>query len=283
MAAAPEIAAIPLMTLSMGGQPLPPPVAPITDPTPGEQYEANQRRLADQAASHDQAATRSRDAASASAGGGGGFFGKVSGMASSAASSVQKAATEAQASTEAALKKQVEERDNKRFAETFADVVQSTTPPQQLISCNSCKVMHQGQTISGEVYLCSTHLCFSGKLNTQPIKEAIPLAQIASLQPSVVLPTSKSGRGDQGGCLDDGPPFIIPVPAPAVVPTCIQVFTADGRIIQLYDFDSKAVKAAGVVSAAVTGNAWGRFYNWLDHTWRQVVPDGRHTGVTYQS
>lgn len=274
---------MPLLTLSMAGQPLPPPAQPVTDPTPQEQYEQEMQNKQAKAQAHEAEAVRSRGEATKQETG---FFGKVGAFAKAAGESAQKAATEAHASGEAALRKQMDERDHARFVEKFVDICSATTPPQQLISCNGCKAMHQGKSVPGEAFLCSTHLCFSGEMKTeagvQPIKDAIPIQSIASLQPSVVLPTSASGRGDQSGCLEDGPPFIIPVPAASVVPTCIQVFTVDGRIIQLYEFDNKAVKAGALVTSSISGNAWGRFYNWLDHTWRTAVPDGRHAGATYR-
>eukprot|EP01065_Artemidia_motanka_P025879 TRINITY_DN3081_c0_g2_i1.p1 TRINITY_DN3081_c0_g2~~TRINITY_DN3081_c0_g2_i1.p1 ORF type:complete len:323 (+),score=110.50 TRINITY_DN3081_c0_g2_i1:74-970(+) len=265
-AAAPvqAVPAQPLMTLRMDGLPLPKPFPPVTDLTPKEQYEQQQAASAERARSHSRTAQETRAAETT------GFFGKAAAMAKAAGSQMQEAATKMHMGTEATLREKVAEQEQKSFVANFGAVAAGTTPPQQLICSYSAKGLHQGATVQGEVYLCSTHLCFAAEKPL--IREAIPLPQIASLQPSVVLPTSASGCGFQGGCLEDGPPFIIPVPAPAVVPTCVQVFTVDGRIVQFLKFDNKKTAVAASLTDSVTGNAFGRFYNDLDHAWRKATP-----------
>eukprot|EP01062_Namystynia_karyoxenos_P025142 TRINITY_DN19866_c0_g1_i1.p1 TRINITY_DN19866_c0_g1~~TRINITY_DN19866_c0_g1_i1.p1 ORF type:complete len:318 (+),score=113.58 TRINITY_DN19866_c0_g1_i1:103-954(+) len=260
--AVPAVPATPLITLCMEGRPLPAPWPPVTDPTPQEQYERAQQESDERARSLSRsAAEQQREAGKQETG----FFGKVGAFAKAAGNQVQEAATRAHASTEASLRQQLADRDQKCFAQAFTDL--GTSPQGQLVCAFSCKAMHQGMTVPGDVYLTATHVCFAAEKPL--IRDAIPLANIASLQPSVVLPTSASGCGFQGGCVEDGPPYIIPCPGASVVPSCVQIFTTDGRIVQLLTFDNKKTVVASQLTSSVQGNAWGRFYNFLDHCWRK--------------
>jgi len=263
MAAAPA-ENTPLQTLMMGQAPLPFPLPAVTDPTPAQQWERSREQTAERAVSHSRSAQESTQEASKQDTG---FFGKIGSLAKAAGSQIQEVAAKTHASAEAGLRKKIEDMNQSAFCEKFPDVLVSTTPPQQCIANFSCSALSKGEVISGDVFLCATHVCFAAK----GIRDAIPLARIGSIQPSVVLPTSASGAGYQGGCLEDGPPFIIPTPAPQVVPTCVQIFTMDGRIVQLLKFDNKSTAAAGTFTDSVSGNAFGRFYNDLDHAWRAAT------------
>lgn len=255
----------PLATLMMDGRPLPPPYPPVTDPTPQQQWERSQEQTRERATSLSRAAgEQQREAASKDTG----FFGKVGAFAKATGHQMQEAATKAHAGTEAQLRQKVADRNQASFCEKFPEIVASSTPPQQCITSFACTALNRGLQVTGEIYLSATHVCFWA----QGIKDAIPLTAIGSVQPSVVLSTSASGCGFQNGCKEDGPPFILPTPAPQVVPTCVQIFTTDGRIVQFLKFDNKATAAAATFSDSVTGNAFGRFYNDLDHAWRAAGP-----------
>ena len=145
---------------------------------------------------------------------------------------------------------------------------QASFPEQaasQYISTYTCSVMHGGQVSEGTLMLSNTHLNF----RSATLSESIPLDTILCLQRSVVLPTKKGG-----------PPFILPVPAEHVIPQCVQVFTTNRQLFQFLCFANTTTTASAALTASITGNAFERSFNFLDHAWRAAaqVP---HPGAEY--
>ena len=123
--------------------------------------------------------------------------------------------------------------------------------------------MHSGQKKDGSMFITGTTVCFFGK---EGLKDEIPFTELASIQVSVALPTSREMTGKE-----DGPPYIIPIPHPTVKGDCLQLFSTAGQIFQFCNFDNALLSASQHVTSTVQGTAMDRAYNWMDHAWRAAT------------
>jgi hypothetical protein len=237
----------PIITLRYTGGP-PPPHPACTDPRPDVEFEMHVQQKAAQLQQREAAAATASETGSA-----GGALGKLSMFASSVATKMDKAASELHASGEAKLRVLEHKQAEDRWTIAFPELVASG---DVFIVSYQCRVMHQGLALQGELYLSKKHACF---LN-DTLREAIPLATVASVQRSVALKT-----------IDHGPPFIMPVPAPHVLPECLQLFLTNQQVFQFLDFDSVTAKVGSVVTSSLKGRPIDRAYNYLDHAWRDAV------------
>lgn len=185
---------------------------------------------------------------------GGGAFFKVVQLATAAAHTVQKTASNVHAMGEEKVRALVHQQNQDRFATHFPELLQAG---EQLVTDYSCKVMSQGIKHSGNLQITNRYLLFV----SDTLKDIIPFQEIASIQRSVALET-----------VDNGPPFIMPVPAPHVIPDTLQIFTTTGKVYQFLSFESTIGKAGSVLSNTIKGKPIDRCYNFLDHQWRACVP-----------
>jgi hypothetical protein len=249
----------PILTLRFQGA-APPPHPPVTDPTPDEQFEIDLAAKARQQAEKDAAAAATAAAGSAS----GTTLGAIGGFFSKAVAVVDKAVGDAHSSGERQVREWERKQGEEKFTLNFPELVAAGA---KFVVQYSATVMHQGQQVSGTVFISSTHLAFA----SDTIKDAFPLSTIASIQRSVALKTA-----------ENGPPFIMPIPAPHVLPSCIQFFMVDTKVLQFLEFDNIAAKAGAALTTTVKGRPIDRFYNWSDHWWRKSVQIPV-PGVTYAS
>lgn len=256
MAQPQPIVRVPIVTLRYAGAP-PAPHPPVTEPTPDEEYQRveQERQLA---IAEKEREARARDAQPAS----GGFMGKLGKIASAVATTVEKASIEVHSKGEAQVRSMEHQRNVDRFTQNFPELV---VAGDSLITDYACKVMHQGMQISGNLQITTRHLLF---LSTG-LKEIIPLNEVASIQLSVALET-----------IDNGPPFIMGIPAPNVLPDCIQVFTVRQQLFQFLSFQSAVGGAGSIITTSIKGRTIDRAYNFLDHAWRAAVQVPL-PGVTY--
>lgn len=247
MAQPQPIVRVPVVTLRYAGAP-PYPHPPVTEPTPDEEYQRVEQSRQAAIAQKDQEA-RERESKPAS----GGFMGKLGKIAGSVATTVEKASIEAHSKGEAQLRQMEYQRNLERFTINFPELVNAG---DSLITDYACKVMHQGMQISGNLQITTRHVLF---LSTG-LKEIIPLNEVASVQLSVALET-----------IDNGPPFIMTIPAPNVLADCIQLFTVRQQLFQFLSFQSAVGGAGSLVTTSIKGRTIDRAYNFLDHTWRAAV------------
>jgi hypothetical protein len=247
MAQPQPIVRVPIVTLRYAGAP-PYPHPQVLDPTPDEEYQRVEQARQASIAQKDQEA-RERDAKPAS----GGFMGKLGKIAGSVATAVEKTSIEAHSKGEAQLRQMEHQRNLERFAINFPELVNAG---DSLITDYSCKVMHQGMQISGNLQITTRHVLFI----STGLKEIIPLNEVASVQLSVALET-----------LDNGPPFIMTIPAPNVLADCIQLFTVRQQLFQFLSFQSTAGGAGSLITTSIKGRTIDRAYNFLDHAWRGAV------------
>ena len=196
---APQNARDPILTLRYNGA-APPPHPPCTEPTPDEQFELELQNRARQ--------QQEKEAAEASKPKDDSTMGKIGGFFSKAANAVESAAASAHDSSERKVRQWDHEQGEKNFTVNFPELVAAGA---KFVTHYSAAVMHKGQKISGTIFISTTHLAFV----SETLKDAFALSQIASVQRSCALKT-----------VDNGPPFIMPIPAPQVRPNCIQFFRA---------------------------------------------------------
>lgn len=242
----------PLITLRYNG-PAPAPHPPCTDPTPEEEYqqsEANRQAMQQQkvAQAHANANTQQEQQPSK----GSSLLGSLAKVATVVATQVEKTASDLHAKSEREVRRMVAQKNFDRFLANFPELAGS----DQLVCDYSCRAMHQGQQVPGNLQVTSRHLLFCSDLN----REILAWSEIASIQRSVALET-----------LDNGPPFIMPVPAPHVLPTCLQIFTVRGQVIQFLYFESTLLKAGSLFTNTLKGRPIDRAYNFVDHAWRAAV------------
>jgi hypothetical protein len=184
---------------------------------------------------------------------GGSAFFKVAKLAGTVASAVGKAASSIHTSAENQVRQMADNTDRDRFAFNFPELVAAG---EQLICDYKCKVLSQGQSFTGHFQLSIHYLCFI----SESLRDIIPLNEIASIQRSVTLET-----------IDNGPPFVMPCPAPHVLPDCLQIFTVKQQVFQFLHFESTLAKVGGAMTTTLRGRPIDRAYNFLDHAWRKAV------------
>uniref|UniRef100_A0A7S1LDT5 GRAM domain-containing protein n=1 Tax=Neobodo designis TaxID=312471 RepID=A0A7S1LDT5_NEODS len=249
----PPVVKSPAVTLRYQGGP-PPPHPPVTEPTPTEEYQMAEAQRQAALAQKDQALQAEAQAPAPAQGGGGGGFFKVVKMATAAAHKVSTVASNVHAMGEEKVRALSHQHNQERFEKNFPELVQAG---DTLITDYSCKIMSQGVKVSGNLQITNRHLLFV----SDAIKDVIPFAEIASIQRSVALET-----------IDNGPPYIMPVPAPHVIPDCLQIFTTTQKVYQFLAFESTIGKAGAVLTSTIKGKPIDRCYNFLDHAWRAAVP-----------
>lgn len=184
---------------------------------------------------------------------GGGMLGKLGKFAGAVATSVEKASIDLTSKGEATVRNMERQKNLERFTTGFPELV---VAGDTLITDYACKVMHQGMQISGNLQVTNRHLLFI----STGLREIIPLNEIASVQLSVALET-----------VDNGPPFIMTIPAPHVLADTIQIFTVRQQLFQFLSFQSVMGGAGSVVTTSIKGRVIDRAYNYLDHAWRAAV------------
>ena len=249
----PPVPKTPIVTLRYQGGP-PPPHPPVTEPTPAEEYQmATAARAA--ALQQKEMALEAEKAAPPpeSSGGGKALFGLAK-LAKNVAHAVEKTATQVHQAGEEKVRALVHQQNEERFQLNFAEIAAAG---DTLITDYSCKVMSQGARVSGHLQITNRHLLFV----SDTLKDVIPLTQIASVQRSISLDT-----------VDNGPPFIMPIPAPHVVCDTLQIFTTKQQVFQFLSFESHVGRAGQALTSTVKGKPIDRCYNFLDHAWRAATP-----------
>lgn len=241
----------PAITLRYQGGP-PPPHPPVTEPTPTEEYQMAEAQRQAALAQREQANDAAQPAPSPS-GGGGAFFKAVK-LATAAANKVTAVASNVHAAGEEKVRALIHQQNQERFERNFPELVQAG---EQLITDYTCRIMSQGVKVTGNMQITTRHVVFVG----ETIKDVIPFAEIASIQRSVALDT-----------IDNGPPYIMPIPAPHVIPDCLQIFTTTQKVYQFLAFESTAGRAGQVLTSTIKGKPIDRCYNFMDHAWRAAVP-----------
>eukprot|EP01060_Flectonema_neradi_P035091 TRINITY_DN6340_c0_g1_i1.p1 TRINITY_DN6340_c0_g1~~TRINITY_DN6340_c0_g1_i1.p1 ORF type:complete len:275 (+),score=42.76 TRINITY_DN6340_c0_g1_i1:49-825(+) len=227
--------------------PIPYPHREVTDLTPDQQFDEHTARLEKEQQEKEAVFQGEKKSASS----GGGAFGKLSMFAKGVAHNVSKGATQLHSTVESKVRMELKEREGKAFTTSFPAQAGST-----YICTYSCRVMHAGAEVSGDLILSSTHLNFLSKA----VVESIPLGEIVSIQRSIVLPTVTGGA-----------PYILPVPAEHVIPQCLQIFTSQQKVYQFLEFANTGTSVSTHVTTSVKGNALERCYNFMDHAWRAAV------------
>eukprot|EP01059_Diplonema_ambulator_P006323 TRINITY_DN1605_c0_g1_i1.p1 TRINITY_DN1605_c0_g1~~TRINITY_DN1605_c0_g1_i1.p1 ORF type:complete len:284 (+),score=75.70 TRINITY_DN1605_c0_g1_i1:68-853(+) len=243
-----------LIVLKYTGPP-PRPAPAVEEPTPDEYYEHAVEEQKARSAQAQAEATKTQEEASKNKS----MLGKLGGYTKSTLTQLGDAADKVHQSIESSARGQLISRHIQQFNTEFPQLAESS----KYICAYGCKVMHSGQKIEGTAFVCSTAVAFTSKLG---IRDTIPLNEIASVIPSVALPTSRALNGKE-----DSPPYILPLPHPSVQGNCLQLFTTDSRIFQFLEFDETLVAVSKQVTSTVTGTAYDRFYNFLDHAWRAFV------------
>lgn len=240
----------PVMTLRFNGG-APPPHPPCMDPTPDEEYQQHQANKSEQ--QQQRELSRQQDLETKEKEKKGSSFFKIAKLASNVASAVGKTAENLHSGAEDTVRARSAKSNEDRFAHNFPELVSAG---ETLICDFKCRVLSQGQSHHGHFMLSNKFLCFSG----DTIRDIIPLNEIASIQRSVALDT-----------IDNGPPFILPIPAPHVQPDTLQVFTVKQQVFQFLSFESTLAKVGSSMTTSIKGKPVDRAYNFVDHTWRRAA------------
>ncbi|KAJ9445795.1 hypothetical protein DIPPA_07782 [Diplonema papillatum] len=243
-----------LITLKSVNSP-PPPAPKVEGPTPDHEFESyveNQKQRQVQAEA-DVARAKEEAVKTKS------MFGKITSTAKGLANSAGDVLNKGHDSVEKSARDQLFSRQQAQFAEHFPELAASS----KFLAAYGCKAMHNGQKVDGSINVCSTAISFYSKAG---IKEVIALKDIATIVPSVALPTSRAMNG-----AEDGPPFILPLPHPSVLGDTIQLFTTGNQIFQFLQFDNMLLGMAQHLTASIKTTAYEQCYNWLDHAWRDAV------------
>ncbi|KAG5487797.1 hypothetical protein LSCM4_07475 [Leishmania orientalis] len=273
-----------LIPLTFSG-PVPAPAPACTDPTPDEQHR--------QAVAQKKEALNKKEARQQKTSAGSGeMFANFKKAVSQAVISIERSATDVSTRTEAQVRQLEYQHDCDRFRLHFQDLADQG---EVLLADYRCSAMHGGNAVSGHLQITRRYLCFFAETSSSiakttdavmgafaaarqaasatasapanvdrrqrlvGIREVILLAEIASIQPSVVLDTV-------GGY----PPFFLQLPASTVCATALQVYTKDHKLYQFMSFESLISRASGALSD-YKGTALECAYNYLDHAWRESV------------
>lgn len=239
----------PILTLRFqGGAPQPQP--PVTDPTPDEEYMQHEQNRSQEHQQREVA--REQEFKQQEEQGKKGAFFKVAKLASTVASVTTKVVSDVHSAGEAKVRELHHQRCQERFTRNFPELAATEQP-----MCDyDCKVMHQGLQVAGHFIVTAKNLCFT----SDQLREIIPLHEIASAQRSIALSTQ-----------DRGPPFIMPIPAPHVIPDTVQIFTVKQQVFQFLQFSSALSTVGQNMTATLKGTPVERAFNFFDHAWRRAV------------
>ena len=253
--APPPVPKVPVVTLRYQGGP-PPPHPPVTEPTPQEEYQmaTAQRQAAMQQKEMALEAEKGAAPPPETASSGGSALFKLTKLAKNVAHVVEKTATQVHQAGEEKVRAMVHQQNEDRYQGNFPEIV---ALGDTLVTDYSCKVMSQGAKVSGHLQLTNRHILFV----SDTLKDVIPLTEVASVQRSIALDT-----------VDNGPPFIMPIPAPHVVCDTLQIFTTKQQVFQFLSFESHVGRAGQALTSTVKGKPIDRCYNFLDHAWRAATP-----------
>ncbi|KAG5487458.1 hypothetical protein LSCM1_07413 [Leishmania martiniquensis] len=274
-----------LIPLTYSGA-VPAPAPACTDPTPDEQH-----RQA--VAQKKEKLSRKEERQQHVSGGSGEMFASFKKAVSQAVISIEKGATDVSTRTEAQMRQLEYQHDCDRFRLHFYELAEQG---EVLLADYRCCAMHGGNSVSGHLQITRHYLCFFAETSSSiaktteavmgafaaarqaasanasapanverrqrllGIRQIISLAEIASIQPSVVLET-----------VDGYAPFFLQLPASTVRATALQVYTTkDNKLYQFMKFESLISRASGALSEC-KGTALECAYNYLDHAWREAV------------
>ncbi|KEG13435.1 hypothetical protein DQ04_01011180 [Trypanosoma grayi] len=279
-----------LVTLTYTG-PVPKPHPPCDLPTPDEQfrqYRAQKHQQLDEREEKQQQKSATENTTSQSesappASDVAGFFSSAASnfrnIAQQVALKVERASAEVTEATEKGVRQLERQLNLDRFKSNFPEL---SAMGEVLLADYACAAMHAGLRVNGHLHITKNYLCFSAQTSSAlaqatsavlketglsneknapvSIHQIIPFTEIASIQLSVALDT-----------VDQGPPFFLPLPAPNVLCTSLQLYTTKQQLFQFLGFESIAATAGAALSDAVKGNSIDRAYNYLDHAWRAAT------------
>ncbi|EKG01863.1 hypothetical protein TCSYLVIO_007127 [Trypanosoma cruzi] len=263
--------------------PVPKPLPPCTEPTPDEQYRQLMEEKKNEIGEREQRHAENTAGASGSNVDSSNVVGlfsnaatKLRNVAQQVTLKIERASTEVSSATGAAVRQVERQLNVDRFLNNFPEL---GAMGEILLADYACTAINGGQRVSGHMHITKNYLCFSApgssvinQLATAVLKESgvgsdnnpvlgirqiIPLTEIACILLSVALET-----------VDHRPPFFLPLPAPYVRPTGLQIYTTKQQLFQFLAFESIAAKAGSVFTDAVKGLPIQRAYNYLDHAWR---------------
>lgn len=273
-----QYAYLELLPLTYTG-PAPPPAPPCMDPTPDEQYR--------QGVAERKAALKEKEARRQMSSSGSGMLASLKSAVSQAVMTMEKGAADVSTRTESQVRQLEYQYDRDRFHLHFHELA---AQGEALLADYRCSAMHGGLQVSGHIQITYHYLCFFAETTSsiakttdavmgvfgaarhpanpndesrnKPIgvKQVISLANVVSIQPSVVL----ESIGGQA-------PFFMLLPAPTVRPTALQLYTQDSKLYQFMHFESLISRASGALHDGVKGTALDQAYNYLDHAWRDTV------------
>ncbi|ESL09865.1 hypothetical protein TRSC58_02410 [Trypanosoma rangeli SC58] len=271
-----------LTTLNYSG-PVPRPHPPCMEPTPDEQYRQFIEQKKMELGERQHVSSGTTPGAPADPSNAAGLFSSATtsllSMAHKVARKVERAGTEVTSATESAVRQMERQLNVERFKSNFPEL---SAMGEILLADYDCSAMHAGLRVKGHMQITKNYLCFSAQTSSmlvqatnavlkesglwskgdplEGIRQVIPLTEIACISLSVVLET-----------VNQQTPFFMPIPAPNVLPSCLQIYTTKQQLFQFLAFESIAATAGAVLSEAVKGRAIDRVYNYLDHAWRAAT------------
>eukprot|EP00668_Euglena_longa_P033432 GGOE01042996.1.p1 GENE.GGOE01042996.1~~GGOE01042996.1.p1 ORF type:complete len:300 (-),score=65.50 GGOE01042996.1:248-1099(-) len=125
---------------------------------------------------------------------------------------------------------------------------------ERVLAMYPCRARHGAlvPSIEGTLTITDHTLCFAGLAG---LNLTLPLQEIASLQPAVMLATQLGH-----------PPYFLPTPNGDVLPDAVQVFTCHGTRYSFHSFSA----LLPLVESHQT--PLQRAVSYLDHAWRAVTP-----------
>lgn len=193
----------------------------------------------------------------------------------------------AHSATEGRVRGYLTDRHSRTFAASFpALAAQHPLPPDPppfdtLAAAYTCQVLSGGRPCAGDLFLTNRHLCFAqhapggvaGSLGllgaAPPFRVFMQWDDVLSVRPTLALRTDASEGDDR--------PFIHPLPSPLVRPSCVQVFTRAGTIVELLGFGGIGTSAAEQLTFSCPGDALERCYKFIDALWRAAAAAAART------
>lgn len=166
----------------------------------------------------------------------------------------QRTVVEVSAGTTRVLRDHAVNQDLNDFVRDFPDIANSGAVH---VSAHECVTSHLNLWESCTVHLTSTHICIVGAA----FIDALPLTMVASVIPSVSLPTV------------DGAPLLVEIPDPRVVANGLQVYTTTKKCYLFAKFTANLRHKIADQTVKELSPLM-QFYSALDRAWRteQRVP-----------
>ncbi|KAJ9448875.1 hypothetical protein DIPPA_12225 [Diplonema papillatum] len=128
---------------------------------------------------------------------------------------------------------------------------------EALVAYYKCDVLNRGRSVGAEIFVTEGSLAIC--LLDNDVRVIVSWKDIVCIQKAIALNTYQSRT-----------PHVIPLPDDCIQFNCVELYTAQERVIQLLNFGTITTKIAEKISGHCKGETVDRALSYIHHTWAQA-------------